>query len=403
MSYEDVLAQFQRIELALAQAKMERAAAENRSSPISSLPSEILAHIFRMHRDLHDAIWADVTPPSIRISHVSGVWREIALSEPSLWTKLVASPAHSLDFYNTMILRSKQSQLAIAIEPKWPEYSRSAHALAELISSQSHRICTLRIRASFHFIQQHILSLRNISAPYLTHLQINNTSLDVRGAGNPLKDRIFTGGTGKRFLFESQNMPLQYHPPLTEIFKMALSPPGTINFAALHTTILEIPGTLDTLVLSIDVSEATLLPTKIMMPHLHKLWFTSLSPHTFRLLGMFQAPRLYMLNLFTSSPPPLQLDEGIAESYPKLRFLFLRGSLRSGMLTLFPTARELTIYHLTNIRDTFDPTQNSFLTIMPRLRSIIAPATFEEPIRAFCAHRQLLGLTVPEIKNISSL
>ncbi|KZP08167.1 hypothetical protein FIBSPDRAFT_965030 [Athelia psychrophila] len=224
MTYEEVPAQFRRIESALSGAKMERAAAENRSKPVSSLPPEILAHIFQTHRNLHDGIWADVTPPSIRVSHVSAVWRDTALSEPSLWTKLVASPAYSLDFYNTMIFRSKQSQLAIAIEPKGPEYSRSAHALAELICSQSHRLRTLRIQATIHFLQQHIPSLRNLSAPYMAHLQFSNTSPVFTEVGNPLNGRVFTGGTWKRLIFESHNMPLQFHPPLTAIYKMAFSP-----------------------------------------------------------------------------------------------------------------------------------------------------------------------------------
>lgn len=140
------------------------------------------------------------------------------------------------------------------------------------------------------------------------------------------------------------------------------------------------------------------------MPRLSKLWFKSMSPQTFRLLRMFQAPHLYTLDLYTTCPLPLQLDESIAESYPELRFLSLRGSFGPGMLTHFPTTRELTIYDGgTNIRDTFDPTQNSFSTIMPCLRSIIAPDRFEEPIRAFCAHRKLLGLTVPQIEITVSL
>lgn len=62
-SYQYTLTQFLCIELALSQAKVQRASAENRSQPISSLPPEILSHIFQIHRDLHDTFGADISDP----------------------------------------------------------------------------------------------------------------------------------------------------------------------------------------------------------------------------------------------------------------------------------------------------------------------------------------------------
>ncbi|KZP14393.1 hypothetical protein FIBSPDRAFT_935807 [Athelia psychrophila] len=407
MSYEEVVVQFRCIESALSQAKTERADAENRSKPIFSLPPEVLSHIFQMHRDPYDSTWADDTPPSVRVSHVSAVWRNTALSQPSLWRKLVSSPAHSQDFYDVMIGRSKQSLLNIAIKHE-AEDSGSAHALAELISSHSRRLNTLHIKAPFHFLHRHLRPLHSLSAPYMTELSLYNITpghpMEVAQAEDSL-DRIFTGGTGKLHVFESMWIPLRFHPPLTAIKRMILSLPDITTSTALHTTLLEPSRTIDTLVLGLIGSEATLLPVRITMPHLSVLRISA-SSDIFRLLGMIQVPHVRSISLlFNTMETPSPLGESMAERYPKLRWLILAGPLNRGILTQFPTTTELRISGrfplITHIHDTFDPTQDGFSTVMPRLRNIVAPDKFEEPIRAFCAHRKLLGLTVPKIKIIA--
>ncbi|KZP14406.1 hypothetical protein FIBSPDRAFT_108056 [Athelia psychrophila] len=185
---------------------------------------------------------------------------------------------------------------------------------------------------------------------------------------------------------------------------MSLSLPGTTSFTALHTALLEPSRTIDTLVLGLIVTEDTLLPMRITMARLNALYISA-SSHTFRLLGMIQAPHVRSIGLvFYTMVTPSSLGESIAELYPELRLPTLAGELERGILTQCPKTTELRISEripvITHIRDIFDTTQDGVSTIMRRLSSIMATDKFEKPIRAFCAHRQSLGLTVPKIEII---
>lgn len=97
-------------------AKLGTAIAEDPSQSISLIPPEILSYIFQKHCDIdHESQSDDNTQASIRVSHVSKTWRDVALSTPMLWTTIVSSPAHLKDFYDTVLLRSKQSLLDVTI------------------------------------------------------------------------------------------------------------------------------------------------------------------------------------------------------------------------------------------------------------------------------------------------
>lgn len=106
--------------------------------------------------------------------------------------------------------------------------------------------------------------------------------------------------------------------------------------------------------------------------------------------------------LFDKTEPPSWLGESVVERYPKLA-----SWLERGILTQFPTTTDLEKSDrsavITNVSDTFDPTQDGFSPVMPRLSSITALDKSEEPIRTYCAHHLLLGLTVPEVKIIGRI
>ncbi|KZP04424.1 hypothetical protein FIBSPDRAFT_404545 [Athelia psychrophila] len=86
----------------------------NATKNIACLPSEILSHIFIVHRDLHrDSAWPDDTLPSIPISHVSKTWRGTALSIASVVDSCFL-PFHMMPFYEAMLRRSKESLLTKA-------------------------------------------------------------------------------------------------------------------------------------------------------------------------------------------------------------------------------------------------------------------------------------------------
>ncbi|KAL0069661.1 hypothetical protein AAF712_003319 [Marasmius tenuissimus] len=63
-------------------------AAQSLLSPIHRLPSEMLANIFAQCQDPDDALSPSTTPDIFTCSMVSGRWREVALTTPSLWTNL---------------------------------------------------------------------------------------------------------------------------------------------------------------------------------------------------------------------------------------------------------------------------------------------------------------------------
>lgn len=111
---------------------------------------------------------------------------------------------------------------------------------------------------------------------------------------------------------------------------------------------------------------------------------------------------------FFEALSPLWVNGSIAKRFPKLRLLSLHGVLERTILEHFPTITELMIcdlgnhHTITSIRDAFNQTQDGSSTPMPRLRKIMVQDKFEVPIRAFCAERRLLGLTVPEVKIIAT-
>lgn len=144
------------------------------------------------------------------------------------------------------------------------------------------------------------------------------------------------------------------------------------------------------------------------MPYLVTMRIVCPPSDAFRMLEMIQAPRLDKMDIIClrMEPQLWTVGESLASSFPKLRSLSLQGSLGHTILMRFPTIMELRISDhpqlATRIHDTFDSGQDGFSTLVPHLSCIMVQAKFEEPIQAFCVHRQSLGLTVPKIKIIDA-
>ncbi|KAF7968471.1 hypothetical protein HWV62_30487 [Athelia sp. TMB] len=402
-SYADMLTQFQLVEVALARAKLERAAAENRSIPIASLPHELISRIFEVHRNLHfdSNPWADCIAPTIRVSHVSAKWRDIALFTASLWTTVAAFPHYTNEFYHTVIHRSRESLLDLTIRVNGPGDTQSASLLAEFIPSQTHRLYALRIRAPMDFIDDHMPALRELSAPRMTWLSLDSTTPGIGSGSLSPPQRIFTGGVQRLSRYEALGFDPRIWPPLFSIAVLRIQFCNAAAHSA-HLVLREASLTVSRLFLSVTPRALSMFQA-IQMPSLEYMEIVALPFDTAMLLEMIEAQSLKRLCLFTllpgRFPPPLHVHDAAVGKYPKLHTLELRGVLGSGILPNFPTIRVLVIvdvFHcLAQLGDIFDCNQEAFSTLTPRLTCITAPERFKETVEAFGAARRSLGLSVP--------
>ncbi|KAF7974261.1 hypothetical protein HWV62_13044 [Athelia sp. TMB] len=405
--YTAMLAQFQLVEIALARAKLERATVENRSIPIASLPHEVLSGIFEIHRDLHyesDPMWEDGIAPSIPISHVSAMWRDIALSTASLWRVITSYPPYTDEFYRTMIRRSRESSLEFTIRVEDPRDMPSANVLAALIPSHTHRLRTLNFKAPIDFIDSHIPALRELSAPRMTRLYFNNTiqeNVNSSGPPKPLQ-LIFTGGIPMLAHFYAVNFDLRIRPSLISV-KMLVMTYGDVAAHNRHLALREAAPTIHRLITQMSPGALSTVMV-IKMPSLEKLHIAAPFPEIAMFLGMIEAPILDCLSLYPTVSgrllPLSHVHNSVVGKYPSLWTLQLRGKLGSGILAAFPTIRCLYIQddspsRLTRLRDIFDPKQDAFSTLTPHLGYISSPNRFKESIEAFGDARQSLGLSVP--------
>ncbi|KAF7974159.1 hypothetical protein HWV62_13275 [Athelia sp. TMB] len=410
-SYADMLIQFQLVEAALARAKLERAAAENRLIPIASLPHEILSRIFEVHRDLHSDSdpWADRIAPSIRVSHVSAKWRDIALSTASLWTAVASFPHFNNEFYHAMIHRSRESSLELAIRAQDPQDVHSASLLAEFIPLQTRRLRVLRIMAPMDFIDDRMAALRELSAPRLTRLYLHNTTHGVDNGSLPPPQQIFTGGAQRLFRYDAIYFDFRIWPPLSSIKVLRIFFCDAAAHTA-HLALREAALTVSRLCLSV-IPRARPMFQAIRMPSLEYMEIAAQLPETAMLLEMTEAPSLKQLRLCILKSnrlaPPLHVHVTAVEKYPGLQTLQLRGALGSGILPIFPTIQSLLIAdfppRLTQLGDIFDSNQEAFSTLTPCLTCITAPERFRESIHAFGAARRSLGLSVPRFIATSSI
>ncbi|KAF7359167.1 hypothetical protein MSAN_01258400 [Mycena sanguinolenta] len=105
-----LLLQLRSIDLSLAQLQAKYATAKNRMASIGSIPNEILAKIFRSGRDSN-------IPGEKRFeilaSHITTVWREVAITTPSLWNILEIEPNRSSQMLAAYLTRAKACNLQV--------------------------------------------------------------------------------------------------------------------------------------------------------------------------------------------------------------------------------------------------------------------------------------------------
>lgn len=150
--------------------KRLEAAALNIIAPISSLPPEILCHIFLFYASaspLHGLGWLAVT-------HVIHHWRAVALACPELWANLILHRK----LMPMMLVRSKEAPLIVRVDLNYRTHLTSRH-IRESIA----RVGVLDVRGSQHALDAFFVDhVGKSSAPRLRSLSVVNLTT----AGDPL-------------------------------------------------------------------------------------------------------------------------------------------------------------------------------------------------------------------------
>ncbi|KAI0264872.1 hypothetical protein BC834DRAFT_237067 [Gloeopeniophorella convolvens] len=136
----------------------------NALTPVSLLPTELLARIFHLLRDSRDYDKDARLPLSVAVTHVCRHWREVALSDSSLWSALRNSaPRCSQKWLTEMLIRSKNAPLDIEV---YEPHTNFLHSLTHH-SSRISRLCLSSLEGS-----PGVQSLLETEAPVLEDLRM---------------------------------------------------------------------------------------------------------------------------------------------------------------------------------------------------------------------------------------
>jgi len=150
----------------------EEAEIANLSAPISSLPNEILGEIFRYMKDSYRV---DNIPDVVVVSHVTRRWRNVAISNPSLWDTIRVNASYpSMDLPIAFIIRSRPYTLDITLAVPDDAPMASLSMVSTLVPHFGH-IRRLAIEAddNEHVVRQLVESLVDFRAPSLERLEIS--------------------------------------------------------------------------------------------------------------------------------------------------------------------------------------------------------------------------------------
>ena len=141
-------------------------ARRNTLVPISALPPEILARVFQF-LVLNDHHW-------IRATHVCQFWRQVALDDSSLWTK-ISSISYSTEWTLEMLVRAKNAPLDINISLR----SSSGRELLHMIPPHFSHTRKLRLYglSSTTLRSNDIQCIHSLEAPVLEHFELRGSGI----------------------------------------------------------------------------------------------------------------------------------------------------------------------------------------------------------------------------------
>ena len=183
----------------------------NTLSPISSLPTEVIAAIFYLLREQPDINLA------LPVTHVCHRWREIALAHPLFWSHLdftTVSPASATE------ILSRAGVAPLYLEAQVPEHrwqdARFVAFQKELQTHVSH-IYRLRIWASPLRLNRVLEGLIS-PAPTLEHLSLS-TEYYSESSQAFVPDTLFDASTPKLSSLELFNCSISWKSPLLKSLK----------------------------------------------------------------------------------------------------------------------------------------------------------------------------------------
>ena len=311
----------------------------SKDSPAAALPPEILSLIFEMAFKSTD----DERIPDI-LCDVSHTWRNVAISNPHLWTRLTISLPLDVGAVAMKLKRSKESLLDICIIVPYLEYEAFVDAgfslptlaeyqdLSNELSPSYHRCRKLCIMGTFYAAQAIVdlilEPLRKISMPYLEEFTLNGENgdpdpvakIDLFPDAPKLRD-VRLGGYGL----------LYYRPPIHHITTLHLVALTRARYALdFFTTFLPSIPSLAFLALYEELIDGSFAnyPTKCSVPNLESLFI--LGPNTSaiaEILLFLSAPKLRELVISPLSAKDLMTLHHVQDS----------------ALPLFPNLLSLTI------------------------------------------------------------
>lgn len=224
---------------ALHHVRMSLTRLRNPNSPISKVPGEILALIFdAVPRSARHGVLIRTLPRvnhvpfSVVISHVSRLWRYIAIHTPSLWTTIRFSKLNwrSLSLHRLFVERSRSRLLDIHFTC-YDGMGAFHPSVLHLHRCRKLVIASHEFPVVFHILQH----LRTLSAPRLESFKINMLAGELE---EPLDQigRIFEGGA-----------PFLSSVKLCGISSLGCRPPlAAITYLQLHGRFSAYPVTLET-------------------------------------------------------------------------------------------------------------------------------------------------------------
>lgn len=148
------------------------------SHMITQLPSELLAHIFKLGSELDSML-------PITVSHVCRTWRRISLRTPTLWRQIILDSR--LDMWKERIRRAKACSLDIQLVPRITHSSRR---------KRTHRQDMAAVQWYMHIVTPHIRRWRSLEivfrdySPYLWNAALSGCCSIDRHTQAPLLEEL---------------------------------------------------------------------------------------------------------------------------------------------------------------------------------------------------------------------
>jgi len=294
----------------------------NSLAPISTLPPELLARIFRLLilGDLDLARFGVPMEFWFKATHVCRHWRQVALDDSSLWARVTVTEYSSSDWVSEMLVRSRNAPLDINLmcEPnprllsKFPPHISRTRQL---------KLCELRMHPSH---SQRVKDICALEAPALEHFELGilaRSPVAFRQLAGPT---LFKGQTPRlrRLILSQISIPWSLIPrgQLTEL-KINLSRrTSTPNNSGPDDSNQLIDLLINSPELKVLVLEFCLPPVlsqvsrgqPIHLPRLSHLRLGGSTPHVTSLLSKLKLPSSAVLHLrCISESPSMHYDHQI--------------------------------------------------------------------------------------------